>query len=202
MGKRILFLDYARTIALFLVVFTHLYSVDSKERLYIYAFHMPFFFLVSGMLHKETEFRNLIKKMSKRMLVPFCFFLICGYLYFVISSYSLSEDILLQSIKGIIFGKPIKANDILWFLLVMFNVRILGNSIIKRPLLSLPIFFIAFIITFLFHLNHFYIGTTLMALPFYLIGNYAKGYLFKFAKWRFSPIMAFFYYCFLLLSVI
>ena len=199
MGKRILFLDYARTIALFLVVFTHLYSVDSKERLYIYAFHMPFFFLVSGMLHKETEFRNLIKKMSKRMLVPFCFFLICGYLYFVISSYSLSEDILLQSIKGIIFGKPIKANDILWFLLVMFNVRILGNSIIKRPLLSLPIFFIAFIITFLFHLNHFYIGTTLMALPFYLIGNYAKGYLFKFAKWRFSPIMAF---LLLLLSII
>ena len=101
---------------------------------------MPFFFLVSGMLHKETEFRNLIKKMSKRMLVPFCFFLICGYLYFVISSYSLSEDILLQSIKGIIFGKPIKANDILWFLLVMFNVRILGNSIVKRPLLLLPIF--------------------------------------------------------------
>lgn len=188
--NRILYLDYARTIALFLVVFAHLYSVDSNVKLYIYAFHMPFFFLVSGMLHKEAESLSLIKKMGKRMLIPFCFFLICGYLYFVISSRSLAKGILLESIKGVLFGKSIIANDILWFLLVMFNVRIIGNSIISKPLVLFPIFIIVFIVTSEFHINYFYIGTTFMALPFYIFGNYSKGNIFNYVQWKFSPIMA------------
>lgn len=52
---RIVFLDTSRAMAMFLVVFAHLYASDSKECLYIYAFHMPFFFFVSGMLHKEMS---------------------------------------------------------------------------------------------------------------------------------------------------
>ena len=199
MEKRIEFIDNSRSIALFLVVFTHLYAVDSNTRLYVYAFHMPFFFLISGMLHKEAEFGSLLEKMSKRMLIPFLFFLSCGYFFFVISSHSLSTNIISQSIKGIVFGKSIKANDILWFLLVLFNVRIIGNSIIKDPLLSLPFFLFAYIVTSWFHFNHFYLGTTLMALPFYLIGNYLKGYIYLFVQWRFSPIIACF---FILLSVV
>ena len=55
-NNRILYLDYARTIALFLVVFAHLYSVDSSVKLYVYAFHMPFFFIVSGMLHRDSDY--------------------------------------------------------------------------------------------------------------------------------------------------
>ena len=125
------------------------------------------------------------------MLIPFCFFLICGYLFFVVSSRSLAKGILIESIKGILFGNSIKANDILWFLLVMFNVRIIGNSIISKPLVFFPIFIIAFIVTFEFHINYFYIGTTFMALPFYLLGNYTKGRVFNYVHWKLSPIMAF-----------
>lgn len=190
MKNRILFIDYARSIALFLVVFSHLYSVDSNVRLYIYAFHMPFFFLMSGMFHKEADFLSLIKKMSKRMLIPFCFFILCGYLYFVVSSHSLAKGVLLESVKGVVFGKSIKANDILWFLLVMFNVRIIGNSIIKYPMAFLPVLFFAFIITFMYNINFFYLGTTLMALPFYLFGDSTKEIIFKFIQWKYSPIIA------------
>ena len=54
--NRILYLDYARSIVLFLVVFAHLYTHDSSVKLYVYAFHMPFFFLVSGIVRKDEEY--------------------------------------------------------------------------------------------------------------------------------------------------
>ncbi len=81
MKERILFLDYARTIALFLVVFAHLYSVDSNVKLYIYAFHMPFFFIASGILHKDENIIHLVKKLIKKLLIPFCIFLFIGYVF-------------------------------------------------------------------------------------------------------------------------
>jgi fucose 4-O-acetylase-like acetyltransferase len=42
-----------------LVILGHLYSSDSTVRLYLYSFHMPFFFLVSGVFHKNTGRINL-----------------------------------------------------------------------------------------------------------------------------------------------
>ena len=92
MSHRLVFIDMARCMALFLTVFAHLYSVNSDVRLYIYAFHMPLFFLLSGYLHKNTSPGLLIGKSAKRLLIPFAFFLFLGYLYFVISSGSLRWD--------------------------------------------------------------------------------------------------------------
>ena len=174
MSKRIVFLDYARAFALFLVVFAHLYSIDSKVKLYVYAFHMPFFFLISGYLRKDTETIKLLKKLTNRLLIPFCFFLFIGYCYFVISSKSLAINTAYASLTGIIFGKAIAANDILWFLLALFHVRIIGNTFIRNSLyIRVPLVALYFILC-LSHNNTLYLGTSMMALPFYLVGYYAK----------------------------
>jgi fucose 4-O-acetylase-like acetyltransferase len=172
--NRIIFLDYARAFALFIVVFAHLYSVDSDVKLYAYAFHMPLFFLISGYLHKDAETIPLIKKMAKRMLIPFCFFLFIGYLFCVISSKSLAIGTAHASVKGIVLGQDIAANDILWFLLALFSVRIIGNAFIRKPLkYGIPSCIIFFVMLF-FHINFLYLGTSMMALPFYLLGYYGK----------------------------
>lgn len=53
-NNRLPYLDYGRVFAAYLVIFGHLLLTDDTTiRPYIYSFHMPFFFLVSGMLHKD-----------------------------------------------------------------------------------------------------------------------------------------------------
>lgn len=191
MNSRILFIDYARTIALFLVVFAHMYTFDSKEKLYIYAFHMPFFFLVSGMLYKEIPFVYLIKKMSKRLLIPFCFFLLVSYLYFVVSSCSLAIPIIKGSLKGLFLGDFITANHVLWFFVCLYIVRILCDRIINKSTIFLPLFLLFFVFCVLYHVNYFYIGTSLMAVPFFLYGYYAKNKIQELIKWKYSPLFSF-----------
>ena len=189
-SRRLSFIDTARCIALFLTVFAHLYSVNSDVRLYIYAFHMPLFFLLSGYLHKNVPSGILIGKMARRLLVPFAFFLFLGYLYFVISSGDLRLDIIKGSIRGIILGKSILANDILWFLLALFLVKIIGNLFILYPRTAAVPTVLLFILFFLSKHNWLYLGSTFMALPFYLIGHYGKNAIQSVCKSRYRLLIA------------
>ena len=72
--ERLPYLDYARVFVAFLVIFGHsLLKNEELVRPHIYAFHMPFFFLVSGMLHKDM-WCIAWKKYLKTLIVPFLFF--------------------------------------------------------------------------------------------------------------------------------
>lgn len=173
--KRILFIDYARTFALFLVVFAHLYSVFSPVRVYIYAFHMPLFFLMSGYLHRNANTLLLTKKMIKKILIPFIFFLLVGYIYFVLTSADLRIDVIYESIMGVLLGDLISANSVLWFLLAIFFVRIIGNIFIKNSKVIVFPTLLLFVFFTVSKYNLFYLGTSFMALPFYLIGHYGGG---------------------------
>lgn len=187
---RLVYIDWARCIALFLTVFAHLYAVNSDVRLYIYAFHMPLFFLLSGYLHKNTAPGILIGKSAKRLLVPFAFFLFLGYLYFVISSGNLRGDIIKGSLRGIILGKSILANDILWFLLALFLVKTIGNLFILYPRTACVPTVLLFILLYLSKKNWLYMGSTFMALPFYLVGHYGKSMIQTLCKYRFRGLLA------------
>ena len=190
MSHRLVFIDMARCMALFLTVFAHLYSVNSDVRLYIYAFHMPLFFLLSGYLHKNTSPGLLIGKSAKRLLIPFAFFLFLGYLYFVISSGSLRWDIIKGSVRGIILGKSILANDILWFLLALFLVKNIGNLFILFPRTACVPTVLLFIVLYLSKHNWLYLGSTFMALPFYLCGYYGKNRIQFLCRSRFKGLFA------------
>ena len=56
MNKRIVWIDYAKVLGMFLVIFGHtmLKPPGQEVKLWIYAFHMPLFFLMPGFLHKYT----------------------------------------------------------------------------------------------------------------------------------------------------
>lgn len=151
---------------------------------------MPLFFLLSGYLHKNTPPGILISKTTKRLLIPFAFFLFLGHLYFVISSGSLRGDIIKGSVRGIILGKSILANDILWFLLALFLVKNIGNLFILYPLTACVPTAMLFILLYLSKHNWLYLGSTFMALPFYLIGYYGKNMIQSLCESRFRGLFA------------
>ena len=47
--KRLNYLDYAKGIGILLVVLGHIYN--NSVKLWIYSFHMPLFFIISGYLY-------------------------------------------------------------------------------------------------------------------------------------------------------
>lgn len=64
--QRINWIDWAKVFAIYLVVLGHLLSKTGREGYifnFIYSFHMPFFFFISGYLFtiKENNFRSFLK---------------------------------------------------------------------------------------------------------------------------------------------
>ncbi len=84
--KRVNYFDIAKGIGIILVVLGHLEFISSPLRFWIVSFHMPMFFIISGMLtqmiHEEQrDFKTLIKRKWSRMMIPYIWFSI---LYFFI----------------------------------------------------------------------------------------------------------------------
>ena len=69
--KRMVFLDIAKGIGILTVVWAHAKGPGSG---YIYQFHMPFFFLVSGYLYRpEPSLREFARRKVKSLYLPFVF---------------------------------------------------------------------------------------------------------------------------------
>lgn len=68
-SNRIIWIDWAKAILIYLMVVGHCHPASWQGTL-IYAFHMPAFFMISGMLYRQ----NSIQKSIKSLLVPVVFF--------------------------------------------------------------------------------------------------------------------------------
>ena len=84
--KRLDYLDVSKGIGILLVVLGHIYTMRpginrSIPTVWIYSFHMPLFFIVSGILVKFTEnkwteqsFWQIFKSKFKRLMIPYFLF--------------------------------------------------------------------------------------------------------------------------------
>ena len=118
MVKRVDYLDYSKGIAIILVVLGHICS-EGNIKTYIYSFHMPLFFIISGYLFNYSNvksFKEFINKKIKAYLIPYVTFSIINILgYYLLSGLSLIvlRNNLLETIKFCGIGA-------LWFLPVLF----------------------------------------------------------------------------------
>jgi fucose 4-O-acetylase-like acetyltransferase len=70
--NRINWIDIAKGIGIFLVVLGHT-GIPVKLSYWIYSFHMPLFFFISGMcfdISKYQSFKSILLKKSKTLLLP------------------------------------------------------------------------------------------------------------------------------------
>ena len=192
---RILYLDIAKISVTFLVVFAHLYSYSSTERLYIYSFHMPLFFLVSGMLHKYKGYIQL-KKYVKTILIPALFFMVL-YDFIFIVPFHFGWDVkwtdvdrgsnVIQTICNVLIDgrkeriTKIMGNGICWFLFALFWCKVFTDLIKKKMyIVLLLIFCIRVFLARYLHDYIFYVVQGFIALPFYYIGFYYKEKISRF----------------------
>lgn len=160
-------LDNLKVILIFFVVFGHVIEYYIKDSdilmavyIFIYIFHMPLFIFISGYLSKN--FYKMKRKSIKNLLIPYVIFNMIWYLAVYIGT------------KKNMFS-VIYPGWTLWYLLSLFFWRFSLKYLLKiRYILG-----VSFIIGILVGLipsigSVLSISRTIVFLPFFLLGYYAK----------------------------
>lgn len=74
--QRISWIDVTKGIAIYLVILGHS-LIGLKVNDYIFAFHMPLFFIASGLLFREKSIKKTIAGNIKKLLVPYYITSVC-----------------------------------------------------------------------------------------------------------------------------
>lgn len=158
---------------------------------FIYIFHMPLFFFLSGYFDKAKPFSvELLKKNLCQLLVPYFFFSLCAFSICWITPYlhpdTYNTHSLFSAFLHGILGMFLMQDSItsfsympygpLWFLPALFIVRFLFSLLCSiKNITSAGVIIIMICIAMCsFDINLFSIKSAVLALPLY-----ASGFLFK-----------------------
>lgn len=140
MNRRVKYFDIAKGIGIICVILGHM-SIKPIDR-FVFTFHMPLFFLISGYFMKEMDNRKFILKKAKQLLMPYIFTCLC-----IIMLSTLQQDsynnVLYQLRKWIvasIYGSGARTDffifnlqpiGAIWFLLALLISMSIVNMIVK-----------------------------------------------------------------------
>lgn len=135
--KRIAYLDIARGIGMILVVMGHVEYVNSTLRQFISAFHMPLFFLISGILiwerqEQKRSLRELIKHKLRSIMLPYAVF---SLLSFVIEGSRIAIKGLAEwpvVFRQLYQSLCLQGVSTLWFLPALFMSELIFIAIHKK----------------------------------------------------------------------
>lgn len=197
MDKNIVWLDYAKVLGIFLVIFGHclqrfpcwqeVYFVKSLWD-YIYLFHMPLFFAISGYLFKNNvvNIQNVKHgwgKILKTILIPYLLYQFLFFPFALYSSHGFTDISIWEKLLcGILMGdgyETLFSHYVClpcWFIICIFHLRLffLVVPINKYTSVFITIFCIWFLIIrkhYDFDL-YFCLDNTIMAIPYFLGGYY------------------------------
>lgn len=120
--KRNPHLDFLKGIAIIAVVIGHCWLLDRPMRNFLYSFHLPLFFCISGyLLNNKAPFKKFIVSKAGSILKPYAFYFICSYLCTVlIFKYPVTLEL---TLKGLFLGGNYCTefyNAPLWYLPLFF----------------------------------------------------------------------------------
>ncbi len=137
-SNRIDYLDVAKAIGMYLVILGHLVIMNYKPYRFINAFHMPLFFIISGMtdaLKTQDDFILFVKKQIKHYLIPFSFVFIISIVQFFVFPVTWQRYVDIYQLdfwRNIYRGYlVISYFSATWFLICMFWAKIYFWFLIK-----------------------------------------------------------------------
>lgn len=172
--ERDLSIDVAKGITILLVVYGHLQNPINE---FIYSFHMPAFFFMSGMFAKEMSFKDTIIQKGHRLLFPFLIY----YVYMlvmkigrlVLSGKISVASFLPQNQEAIYYSiGPI------WFLIALFYIFIIYSLTSKCKIMIQFVLAIGISIVPFVHLgtNPWYINSALLGYLFFVVGLWSFNF--------------------------
>ena len=208
--RRIQWIDVSKGILAICVIVGHSKYVPSKIIDFIFSFHIPSFFILSGFLSVYSEEKNIYNfflKKVKRILVPYLFFFLIGYFYWLTSCQFESKKAICQDkewwhpFKGFLlgYGPDLYVSPGLWFLPCLFITEIIYHTVKKKCKLNTDTTLLVFFILIVIFYN--YLSMTMPfsfhAIPFSLF-FYTFGRKIHLIKLQLLPITKRIYYCLLI----
>ena len=209
-SDRIVWVDWAKTVCMFLVILGHCHINESDGFVtqYIYSFHMMFFFFLSGILCKSDLSILSLKRDVCFIILPYFTYGIVQIAFGFLCSRSFDIIDLVLQIKALIVGDSISIGPI-WFLPALFICKQSFLIIKKVKVYSSHLYWLFFVLSFLpafliskNNLNiPLFADSALFGLPFFFVGNESHIILDKIRllKWHkcviISIIMLFFSLC-------
>ena len=189
MVKRFDYIDIAKGIGILMVVWAHILLTGASHQ-FIYAFHMPVFFLLSGMMFsrdKYSSFGAFLGKRAKRLLIPYVIYSILTWGVWAISRFIRHDEVdsywmpLLQTVIAQGSGAYIVHNSALWFVpclflteMMYFFISRLGNWWTLAACFVCAAY--SFELGAVYAADYWFLlpwnaDAALIALPFYCVGN-------------------------------
>ena len=135
-NKRISYFDLAKGIGIILVVLGHMENIDAGLRTWISSFHMPLFFMISGMLmaakrEQEGNTVDVYIKKAKGILIPYMWFSIIYVPIDIMNLYihHIDEHTFVQNILD---SCTFAGISVMWFLPALFIAEIVAVYIIRK----------------------------------------------------------------------
>lgn len=188
-ARRYEWVDLAKLLGLYLMILGHQNLVSENCSQFIYTFHMPLFFILSGVFFKKRTLAESWHQSWRTLICPFliiattwCFFYAVLYakngILFTKESYSHFLGMYISPGKD--FFSLSSLCHALWFLLALAWIKMCATTF-RRTIDWLLIS--AVCLTGFFCLKHYdvtlplAIDSALLAFPFYAIGHFASDYI-------------------------
>ena len=159
--NRLEWIDWMKALGIYLIVLGHFYSVGEK---FIYVFHVPLFFVISGFLNKKEVDRQVFwKKLWYNLAIPMLLMAVVNFVYHYILQFfkgTFSPIDAYWFVRNIAFGM-VAGLDMLWFVYTLIFLKIIHQFCHSDR------FFFALIVVML-ALAYVYNHSDLSGLPFFL----------------------------------
>jgi len=180
-NQRVAWIDLCKGGAILLVLLGHTLRTEVST-VYIYGFHMPLFFFLSGLVFNEKKFSAKLFFSSRfnSLIIPYLFFFLLTYLYWLFCERSFRPLGLewWQPILGLFYGAQwhglMDHNGILWFLPCLFMVESLFFLISRSNNRWQQAGIVALLVIAGFSINiilPWCLNIAFVALQFFFIGN-------------------------------
>lgn len=189
-GNRLLYNDFAKGMGMLLIVWGHI-RLSGLSNAFVYSFHIPLFFALSGMVFNKSKYENFgcfIRKKVKSLLVPYFLFSIVTWAVWAGFAYlTHQKDVnylmpLMETFIAQGSGGYLVHNVPLWFVSCLFVMEMIYYFIADFRQIWITLLTISFAICSFCAINYckaidftaipWNIETALLGIPFFAAGHW------------------------------
>lgn len=179
-------IDIIRGVGILLVIFGHLSAWNQFSRFFIYSFHMPLFFVLSGVVcNPKKSIKEDLKKTFLSLYLPFAVFTLFDlviYFFNCISNNSFQIKSFLMYSLSSFTGFSYPYNIPIWFLFSLFVIKLIFILLHKlrysRVFLLLLLILCVGCCFFPYQRNGIFTDSlypsTIISVPFFIIGYWFR----------------------------
>ncbi|MGV6859199.1 MAG: acyltransferase family protein [bacterium] len=142
---RVTWVDNAKALGIIAIVAGHAPGLNELLRNFLYSFHVPLFFFLSGYLlkpkHLDVSFPGYVKRNVERLVVPYVFFWGLSFLLWLgfqlVGGKRFWEEpgMILEALQGLLVGTSeslLDVNGVLWFYTSLFTAVLVFYGVARH----------------------------------------------------------------------